>query len=154
MPVTKCESLVQFMCVLSQNSRHVARLEMYTQMQTFSSLLLPPPHSVASCLWLKICIRRTTAVRKAGVRKKKVTYKYIYLRSRKKVHLSSFKGVVSPISEALYRLNILSTEYSIVTLDLLKRRSCILIFLKIQRFFRQATRYMSHFKLYTIHVAK
>jgi hypothetical protein len=79
-----------------------------------------PPHTLSHlCLWLKICIRRTTAVRKAGVqnaqtiarilpppnpvrkgswsplRTKKVTYKYIFLRSRKKVHLFSFKGVVS-----------------------------------------------------------
>ncbi len=42
------------MCIIFQNSRHVARLEMYTYIfmhfsgKGFSSLFSPPPHSVAS----------------------------------------------------------------------------------------------------------
>ncbi len=45
-------------------------------------------------------------VRKGSLlRTKKVTYKYIFLRYRKKVHLCSFKGIVSPNLEPPFSNN-------------------------------------------------
>ena len=89
------------------------------QVRDFLVFFSPPPHSVASvglaknmhpphyCCQESWSTKRTNdsedppppnPVRKESwspLRTKKVTYKYIFLRSRKKVHLFSFKGVVS-----------------------------------------------------------
>ena len=72
---------------------------------------LPPPHSVASVSMAKnmhplhYCCWESWS----PLRTKKVTYKYIFLCMVKKAHLFSFKGVVSSNSQALQKLNILST---------------------------------------------
>ncbi len=67
-----------------------------------------PPHTLGKLyLCPKICISRTTAVKKAGIRSahRKLRTK-IFVRSRKKVHLFSFKGVVSSDSELFNSLKI------------------------------------------------
>ncbi len=70
-------------------------------------------HVLVAFLWiklskrLKICIRRTTAVKKAGIRSAhRKSRTKIFVRSRTKVHLFSFKGVVSSDSGLFNSLKI------------------------------------------------